>query len=377
MKLPKSSEGSLATACSNAGCLPGVLMRASVRCGEYGRCSLAMPSGASACSVSRASAVKSSAEGTPAKNTRGECGLGKKPSFWMAMAMGCRDGSPPSELFNSARRSSGHSPTNLVVMCRLRGGLQLICAEGLRRCRRSSRLAITSGGRSMPMNRRICRDDNCAMEWRDIAIESRILTRSFYARHAIEVARGLLGKILVHGRTAGIIVETEAYLGGDDLAAHSARGVTNRTRVIFGPPGHAYVYFIYGMHECLNIVAEPDGVAGCVLIRAVEPLSGLELMRSRRPTARTLDKLASGPGNLTRVFGITRAQNGVDVTRGTLVVRQWKKEHAFEIQVTPRIGIRPWADWPPRFVMPANSAVRNEVPIPPAPVLRAFLAGGA
>jgi DNA-3-methyladenine glycosylase len=171
------------------------------------------------------------------------------------------------------------------------------------------------------------------------------------------VARGLLGKILVHGRTAGIIAETEAYLGGDDLAAHSARGITNRTRVIFGPPGHAYVYFIYGMHECLNIVAEPSGKPGGVLIRAAQPLAGIDLMHKRRPTARRLEKLASGPGNLTRVFGITRAQNGVDVTRGTLVVRQWKEERAFEIQVTPRIGIRHCADWPLRFVMAGNCAV--------------------
>jgi DNA-3-methyladenine glycosylase len=106
-----------------------------------------------------------------------------------------------------------------------------------------------------------------------------ILPRSFYARDTIEVARGLLGKVLVHGETSGKIVETEAYLGGDDLAAHSARGITNRTRVIFGPPGHAYVYFIYGMYECLNLVAEPDGQPGCVLIRALEPVAGIETMR--------------------------------------------------------------------------------------------------
>src|SRR6266852_3844366 len=163
------------------------------------------------------------------------------------------------------------------------------------------------------------------MEWRDLGTESRILPRSFYARHTVEVARGLLGKILVHGRTAGIIAETEAYLGGDDLASHSARGITNRTRVIFGPPGHAYVYFIYGMHECLNFVVGPEGTPGCVLIRAAEPLAGINVMKRRRPAARSIEKLASGPGNLTRVFGITRAQNGTDVTRGSLVVRGWKK----------------------------------------------------
>ena len=195
------------------------------------------------------------------------------------------------------------------------------------------------------------------MEWGELASESRILTRSFYNRDAVEVARELLGKILVHGRVAGMIVETEAYLGGDDLAAHSARGITNRTQVIFGPPGHAYVYFIYGMHECLNLVAEPEGSPGCVLIRAAEPVVGMDLMKRRRPKARSMEKLASGPGNLTRAFAITRAQNGVDVTRGPLVVRKWRREPRFEIQVTPRIGIRQCADWPLRFVVAGNGAV--------------------
>jgi len=195
------------------------------------------------------------------------------------------------------------------------------------------------------------------MEWRTLATESRVLPREFYNRDAVTVAWELLGKILVHGRTAGMIVETEAYLGGDDLAAHSARGITNRTRVIFGPPGHAYVYFIYGMHECLNLVAEPEGSPGCVLIRAAEPVAGIPIMKRRRAKARTVEKLASGPGNLTQAFGITRAQNGVDVTHGTLVVRRWDKEPKFEIQVTPRIGIRHCADWPLRFVIAGNRAV--------------------
>src|SRR5690242_10986095 len=138
----------------------------------------------------------------------------------------------------------------------------------------------------------------------------RVLRRSFYARATIEVARELLGKIVVHGPTAGIIVETEAYLGREDLAAHSARGITARTKVIFGPPGHAYVYFIYGMYECLNLVCEPEGSPGCVLIRALEPAAGIDLMRQRRPAARKLEQIASGPGKLTLAMGITRAQNG-------------------------------------------------------------------
>src|SRR5271167_476767 len=139
------------------------------------------------------------------------------------------------------------------------------------------------------------------------------LARSFYHRPTIEVARDLLGKVLVHGPTAGIIVETEAYLGGDDLAAHSARGITPRTRVIFGPPGHAYVYFIYGMYECLNLVAEPEGQPGCVLVRAIEPLAGIATMRRRRPAAKRLEDLASGPGKLTLALDITRKQNGADL----------------------------------------------------------------
>ncbi|MGD0499020.1 MAG: DNA-3-methyladenine glycosylase [Bryobacteraceae bacterium] len=178
-----------------------------------------------------------------------------------------------------------------------------------------------------------------------------ILKRAFYGRSAAEVARGLLGKVLVHGRAAGVIVETEAYLGGDDLAAHSARGVTDRTRVIFGPPGRAYVYFVYGMYECLNLVAEPDGRPGCVLIRALEPVAGVDLMRRRRPAARRLEDLASGPGKLTQAMAITRAQNGADVTHGRLVVRQPAEDRAIEIHVTPRIGIRQCADWPLRFVI--------------------------
>jgi DNA-3-methyladenine glycosylase len=184
-----------------------------------------------------------------------------------------------------------------------------------------------------------------------------ILKRSFYERPTMEVARGLLGKVLVHGAAAGIIVETEAYLGGDDLASHSARGVTDRTRVIFGPPGHAYVYFIYGMYECLNIVAEPAGQPGCVLVRAVEPVAGIEIMRRRRPAARRMEDLASGPGKLTLAMGITRAHNGADVTRGALVVREPIEPRAFEIGATPRIGISQCADLPLRFVILGNRFV--------------------
>jgi DNA-3-methyladenine glycosylase len=184
-----------------------------------------------------------------------------------------------------------------------------------------------------------------------------ILKRAFYERPTVEVARDLLGKILIHGPVAGIVVETEAYLGGDDLAAHSARGVTGRTRVIFGPPGHAYVYFIYGMYECLNIVAEPAGKPGCVLVRALEPAAGAEIMQSRRPAAKRSEDLASGPGKLTLAMGITRVHNGADLTRGPLVVRAPAEARRIEIAVTPRIGIRQCADWPLRFLIKGNPFV--------------------
>jgi DNA-3-methyladenine glycosylase len=163
--------------------------------------------------------------------------------------------------------------------------------------------------------------------------------------------------VLVHGDTAGIIVETEAYLGTGDLAAHSSRGITDRTRVIFGPPGVAYVYFIYGMHECLNLVAETTGKPGCVLIRAVEPAAGIEQMWQRRPAARRVEQLASGPGRLTQALAITRKHNGVDVTRGSLVVRQPRVKREFLVRSTPRIGITKCADWPLRFLIEGNPFV--------------------
>ena len=185
----------------------------------------------------------------------------------------------------------------------------------------------------------------------------RILSRAFYTRPTVEVARALLGKVLVHGAAAGRIVETEAYLGQGDRAAHSARGLTERTRVIFGEPGHAYVYLIYGMYECLNLVAERDGAAGCVLVRALEPLAGLAEMQARRAAARKIEALANGPGKLTLAMGITRAQNGADVTRGALVVREPARVEEVEIEVSRRIGIRESAELELRFAIAGNRFV--------------------
>lgn len=206
------------------------------------------------------------------------------------------------------------------------------------------------------------------MKWHDsiplsrLLRESRILKRAFYERPAVEVARALLGKVLVHGALAGRIVEAEAYLGLDDLAAHASRGVTERTRVLFGPPGHAYVYFIYGMHECLNLVAEPEGKPGCVLIRALEPLAGIEEMRKRRPAARRVEDLASGPGKLTAAMDIRRRHYGADVTRGKLTVRECVAAQPIEIETTARIGIRHCPDWPLRFLIAGNGFVSRANP---------------
>ncbi len=185
-----------------------------------------------------------------------------------------------------------------------------------------------------------------------------ILARSFYLRPTVEVARDLLGRVLEHDGCAGQIVETEAYLGTDDLAAHSARGVTPRTQVIFGPPGRAYVYFIYGMHECLNLVCEPEGTAGCVLIRALEPLAGLDLMQARRGRE-SVKELLSGPGKLCEAMGITRALNGTDVTRGKLVVRRGLG-NSFETGVTERIGISKSQDRQLRFVVKGSAFVSGK-----------------
>jgi len=191
---------------------------------------------------------------------------------------------------------------------------------------------------------------------------TRCVNRRFFERPTAEVARGLLGKILVHrldGVTlAGRIVETEAYLGDGDLAAHSARGLTPRTKVIFGRPGHAYVYLSYGMYECLNLVAEPEGRAGCVLIRALEPVCGVERMWRRRPKARRVRDLASGPGKLTLALGVTREHNGCDVIRcGPLLVREPREGDAIDIAVSKRIGITKSADLPLRFFIKDNEFV--------------------
>jgi len=194
-----------------------------------------------------------------------------------------------------------------------------------------------------------------------------VLPRSFYDRDPRRVSRDILGKILVRREArqllAARIVEVEAYLGRDDPAAHSAFGRTPRNSVLFGPPGHVYVYFIYGNHYCLNISCLPDGVPGGILIRALEPLQGIEAMAQARGVSinnrKNLRLLTSGPGRLAQAFGITRLRdNDKDLTnkRSGLYVAE-DNFRPGRILVTPRIGIRKAADRPLRYIIAHNPYV--------------------
>jgi DNA-3-methyladenine glycosylase len=186
----------------------------------------------------------------------------------------------------------------------------------------------------------------------------KILPGAFYDRSPDLVARDLLGKVLAHtlpGQVlSGRIIETEAYLGLDDPASHASVGRTARNAVLFGPPGHAYIYFIYGMHECLNVSCLPEGEPGGVLFRALQPLTGLDTMaRLRRlPAPASLQQLTGGPGRLCQALGITRKTlNGADLTSPDSPLRILDDGAPVPpIQVTPRIGIRKAADRPLRFL---------------------------
>jgi DNA-3-methyladenine glycosylase len=190
--------------------------------------------------------------------------------------------------------------------------------------------------------------------------ETEPLALSFFERPAAELAPSLLSLVLLHGDTAGMIVEAEAYLGLNDLAAHASRGLTERTRVLFGPPGRAYVYFIYGMHECLNVVADREGEPGCVLIRALQPLCGIARMYERRRWKGAPPGLANGPGKLTQALAITRQNYGQRLDRGDLTLRRWREKPDFEIGTTPRIGIRECIDWPMRFIWVGNPCLSRK-----------------
>ncbi len=181
------------------------------------------------------------------------------------------------------------------------------------------------------------------------------LPASFYARPTPEVARRLLGHILVSElgghRTAGRIVETEAYVGPEDPACHGYRGHRSRRNAsLFARPGTAYVYFTYGMHWCLNAVTEREGFPAAVLIRALEPLEGVPIMRRRR--RRVADgELCSGPGKLCQALGVRGTEDGSALTRGPLRIVRNSSRQRYAIIVTPRVGIRRAVDWPLRFVI--------------------------
>jgi DNA-3-methyladenine glycosylase len=170
-----------------------------------------------------------------------------------------------------------------------------------------------------------------------------VLPVGFYDRPTRDVLDDLIGKVLAHAvdgrRVSGVIVEAEAYIGEADPACHAAAGLTRRTAPLYGPPGRAYVYLNYGLHYLVNAVTEAEGFPSAVLIRALEPLEGVDTMRARRGRAADVMGLCRGPGNLTAALGITLDQNRADLTRGSLTI----EDHGLPrrpIRHTPRIGIR-------------------------------------
>jgi len=187
------------------------------------------------------------------------------------------------------------------------------------------------------------------------------LPRTFYDRDTERVARELLGAILecstADGVAAGRIVETEAYLGEHDLACHAAAGRTRRTAPLYGPPGIAYVYLIYGMYWCFNAVTRAEHEPSAVLVRAIEPVRGIELMRRRRPTARRDIDLTNGPGKLCLALGIDARHNTKPLDRPPVVIRAGEAIADRDVSVTPRIGITQSADWPLRWIVTDNPYV--------------------
>lgn len=195
----------------------------------------------------------------------------------------------------------------------------------------------------------------------------RRLPASFYRRPTLDVLTDIIGKVLVHdhpdGSTAGIIVEAEAYIGEDDPACHAAPGPTRRNAPLYGPPGRAYVYLNYGLHQLVNAVTEPEGCPAAVLIRALEPVEGIELMRQRRSRRRRPDAppvpdeaLCQGPGNLTVAMGIDAALNESDLTRGPLTIED-RGVVVEAVEYSGRIGIRVGADRPWRGTWRGHRAV--------------------
>jgi DNA-3-methyladenine glycosylase len=193
----------------------------------------------------------------------------------------------------------------------------------------------------------------------------RALAPAFYDRPTEQVARDLLGCVLEcatpDGVAAGRIVETEAYLGPDDPACHAVAGRTERTWHLHGPPGIAYVYFIYGAHWCFNAVTREEGHGSAVLVRALEPVAGVDLMRVRRRVSRDVD-LTNGPGKLCQALGITGALDGRRLDRQPLRVLAGDAVPDSDVEVTARIGITQAADWPLRWLIRGNPYVSKGRP---------------
>lgn len=192
------------------------------------------------------------------------------------------------------------------------------------------------------------------------------LRRSFFARDALELAPALLNKLIVVGGRAGRIVEVEAYRGTDDPASHAYRGPTPRTEVMFGPPGHLYVYFSYGMHWCSNVVAGDDGTASAVLIRAVRPVLGVDQMRAVRPAARREVDLTNGPAKVCQALGIDGTFDGLDLTEPGAKVALCDDGVAPPVRPTigPRVGISVAIDHPWRFSVPEDQFRSRPTPNP-------------
>ena len=181
-----------------------------------------------------------------------------------------------------------------------------------------------------------------------------ILGKKFYCRPTIELARALLGKHLVYGDLRGKIVETEAYLYHDDPGCHTCRGMTERNAPMFGPAGRTYVYLIYGMYHCLNVVSGKTGEGEAVLIRALEPLQGIELMQKRRKTTK-IENLCSGPGKLCQAFAITRKHNNLSLLDGKLRIENSREKP--EITTSTRIGLSAGQDLKLRFYIKGSNFV--------------------
>ena len=191
---------------------------------------------------------------------------------------------------------------------------------------------------------------------------SRKLPRSFFDRPTLEICPELIGKIIVFERPdcclSARITEVEAYIGQDDPACHAARGMTERNRIMFGQPGLAYIYFIYGMYNCLNFVTEREGFAAAILLRGAEPLDGVETMRERSKVRHDW-QLLNGPGKFCRSFGLTREQNGLDLTGQELYLERSGRSTP-AVERSPRIGISAGTELSWRFFDPASRSVSKQ-----------------